>query len=206
MIEVALAAPLVLPEAGQSLPTSTAELISNPPLIPLQAQAKQQALLVPSLEPLDLSVLETSASESAARGSCPSQTDVVTADTICQSHPTIPSLWWAKEQFGGQLLDNWVAYPSESQRERRVDLVVNQQAWSLLDYLEHYEFVHHFGAVARDYRYNLRVFNRQGTQLAAYTCDFSTAPGSSLPVCQILLDASGKDILRGRPQSQGARN
>jgi len=37
---------------------------------------------------------------------------VITADTISQSELTIPSLWWAKEQFGW-LLDNWLAYPGD---------------------------------------------------------------------------------------------
>ncbi|MEB3336455.1 MAG: hypothetical protein VKJ46_03265 [Leptolyngbyaceae bacterium] len=197
-MEVASANPLVVPAEGRSFGTSA--LPAHGLLAQSQPEASPSSILVPSIEPLDLSVLDTSATQLAKPGSCPRQMDVVTADTICQSHQTIPSLWWAKEQFGGQLLDNWVAYPHKSQRDRRVDLVVNQQAWSLLDYLEHYEFVHHFGTVAQDYGYNLRVFNRQGTQLAAYTCDFRTAPSSSLPVCQILLDASGKDILRGRPQ------
>jgi len=37
---------------------------------------------------------------------------VRTADTISQSELTIPSLWWAKEQFG-KLFDNWLAYPGD---------------------------------------------------------------------------------------------
>jgi len=38
---------------------------------------------------------------------------VITADTISQSELTIPSLWWAKEQFGG--FDNWLAYPGDTE-------------------------------------------------------------------------------------------
>lgn len=104
--------------------------------------------------------------------SCP--TNVVTKDTICQTGLTIPSLWWADEQFGDKLLENWLAYPDE----KRIDLVVNRQIWGLMDYYQRYAFVHRMGTVVRetgdtgDTGYNLRVFNRQEPELclASYTC------------------------------------
>jgi len=102
------------------------------------------------------------------------QTDVVTKDTICQTHLTIPSLWWADEQFGNKLLENWLAYPNE----KRIDLVVNRQRWGLMDYYERYAFVHRMGVLVRgngetgEAGYDLRVFNRQEPDicLAAYAC------------------------------------
>ncbi|HAZ46361.1 MAG TPA: hypothetical protein DDW76_02155 [Cyanobacteria bacterium UBA11369] len=97
---------------------------------------------------------------------------VLTANTISQTGLTRPSLWWADEQFGNKLINNWCAYPAE----RRIDLIVNRQIWSLLTYLERYAFVNHFGTVARDFQYNLRVFNQQNSPLATYTCNFSTTP------------------------------
>lgn len=110
-------------------------------------------------------------------------------ETISQYQLTIPSLWWAKEQFGGNLLDNWLIYPTRGTTAAQIDLIVNQQIWSLLDYLERYEFVNHFGTVARDYGYNLRVLNHQKELLATYTCDFSTNP----QLCTInKLEAIGK--------------
>jgi hypothetical protein len=128
--------------------------------------------------------------------------DVITANNIAESGLTIPSLWWVKEQFGGKLLDNWLAYPNSNQPGGRVDLVVNRQVWSLLDYLQRYEFVNHFGTAAKQQQYNTRVFNRQGGLLAAYTCDFNV---ETLP-CQIWLDSSGfqgtRQPLKGRSTGQ----
>jgi hypothetical protein len=103
------------------------------------------------------------------------QTDVVSKDTICPTSLTIPSLWWADEQFGDKLLENWLAYPEE----KRVDLVVNRQIWGLMDYYQRYAFVHRMVTVVQetgetgDIGYNLRVFNRQEPELclAAYTCN-----------------------------------
>uniref|UniRef100_A0ACD5GSC0 Uncharacterized protein n=1 Tax=Desertifilum tharense IPPAS B-1220 TaxID=1781255 RepID=A0ACD5GSC0_9CYAN len=92
------------------------------------------------------------------------------------------------------LVETWFAYPNASQR--RVDFVVNRQVWSLLDYLQRYEFVHHMGSVARTYGYNIRIFNRQGEALATYTCDFNV-PDSP---CDIRLQAA-QDGLRGPRQS-----
>ena len=155
-------------------------------LWPTQPSSAQTRLVNnPTDAPLELSILEPGA---------PLSDDVVTADTISQNELTIPSLWWAKEQFGAMVLDNWLAYPTDGANAARVDLVVNQQNWSLLDYLERYEFVNHFGSVARDYGYNVRVFNHQKELLATYTCDFSNSPR----LCNIgKLDATGKAGLRG---------
>jgi hypothetical protein len=129
--------------------------------------------------PLDVRLLEL--------GMPTESEDVITANNIAESGLTIPSLWWVKEQFAGKLLDNWLAYPNRNQPGGRVDLVVNRQVWSLLDYLQRYEFVNHFGTAAKQQQYNTRVFNRQGGLLAAYICDFNVEPLA----CQVWLDASG---------------
>ncbi len=119
----------------------------------------------PSNAPLDLNLLKN-------------PNGVITANTISQSKLTIPSLWLAKYNFGNDLLDNWIAYSATNTEPARVDLVVNQQAWILLDYIERYSFVNRFGSIARRFGYNLRVFNYQKERLATYTCNFSTSPQS----------------------------
>ena len=101
---------------------------------------------------------------------------VVTANTINERQLTIPSLWWAKENFESKLLDNWIAYPPTTTQPARVDLLVNQQVWSILDYLERYNFVNRIGSLAKNYNYNIRVFNYQQERLATYTCDYNTSP------------------------------
>ncbi|MDJ0732965.1 MAG: hypothetical protein QNJ47_02595 [Nostocaceae cyanobacterium] len=106
---------------------------------------------------------------------------VITANTIRQEKLTVPSLWWAKENSENKLLDNWIAYPPNRNQSARIDLVVNQQIWNILDYLERYNFVNRIGNLARTNGYNLRVFNYQKDRLATYTCSFKTIPN----VCKI---------------------
>lgn len=105
---------------------------------------------------------------------------VITADTINPRQLTIPSFWWAQEQAQNKLLDNWIAYPKTQTNPGRVDLLVNQQIWALLDYLERYDFVNRMGTVGRDYGYNVRVFNYQQEPLASYTCNFLDTPRCSI--------------------------
>lgn len=123
----------------------------------------------PSSEPLETELLKPDPSPHTG-------SEIVTSNTISATEMTLPSFWWAKEQFnevGGKLINNWIAYPDE----KRLDLVVNRQAWSLLDYLGRYSFINKFGAVARNNNnYNVRVFNQQGERLAAYTCNYTQTP------------------------------
>jgi hypothetical protein len=120
--------------------------------------------------------------------------NVVTNRTISEQGLTVPSLWWAKEQFdpyGGRLITNWIAYLDE----RRIDIVVNRQLWSLLNYMDRYRLVNKFGTVARDYQYNLRIFDRQQKCLAIYSCNFNTNPNQ----CNISFEPSGRTGLPVEP-------
>lgn len=165
-------------------------------LLPTQLSfAQSLSVPQPSTVPLQLSLLRppgqlNNSAVTANNASC-DRSAVVTANTVCQQTLTTPSLWWAKEQFGDKLLDNWLAYPANSTTAARVDLVVNRQIWSLLDYLQRYEFVNQFGTVARDYGYNVRVFNYQKELLATYTCNFNSNQ------CSLQLDTRGLTNVRG---------
>ncbi|MDZ8264549.1 hypothetical protein [Nostoc sp. ChiQUE01b] len=101
---------------------------------------------------------------------------VITATTIHPERLTVPSLWWAQQNSEKKLLDNWIAYPASNKEPARVDLIVNQQIWSLLEYMERYDFVNRLGSAARNFGYNVRVFNYQKEPLATYTCNFSISP------------------------------
>ncbi|MDY7016074.1 MAG: hypothetical protein SVX43_21250 [Cyanobacteriota bacterium] len=119
----------------------------------------------------------------------PARPGLVTAYTFSQDEMTLPSLWWAQEQFGeGKLLANWIARPSE----KRIDLIVNWQLWSVLSYVERYSFVHHFGTVARQYGYQLKVFNQRRECLALYTCDSNAV----VSPCSIDLDPTTRGRFR----------
>jgi hypothetical protein len=99
---------------------------------------------------------------------------------ISQENLMNPSLWWtrdeiaAKAQYGKKLIDRWIACDTAEGQPDRVDFLLNQQLWSLLDYLERYELVSRLGAAASNKNYNIRLYNNQGGFLAAYTCDFAS--------------------------------
>jgi hypothetical protein len=152
-------------------------------LIPQLAYSQTSSGAVPSLEPLETELLEPNTSLVGR--------NVITANTISATDLTTPSFWWTKQQFDefdGKLTNNWIAYPDE----KRIDLVVNSQLWTLLDYLGRYRFLNKFGTAARDYQYNVRVFNQQANHLATYTCDYGKTP----PDCEIkIFDLFGQDSL-----------
>ncbi|NJL89098.1 MAG: hypothetical protein HC916_04300 [Coleofasciculaceae cyanobacterium SM2_1_6] len=94
---------------------------------------------------------------------------IITADTVSQEGITNPSLWWVRDQFGRQIVINWLIYP----QEKRIDLVVDRQIWSFINYIEKYSLINHFAINAREYGYNLRIFNDQQLLLGIATCELS---------------------------------
>jgi hypothetical protein len=120
------------------------------------------------------------------QGLCAPEAPGISDSSVSQTELTQPSLWWiqdqisAQEKYGRKLIDRWLACKSGAQANR-VDVLVNPQLWSLLDFFERYEFVNRFGTVTTGYGYNLRVFNRQGVMLAAYTCDFKNPSVAEKP-------------------------
>lgn len=182
-----------------------------------------QTALIPSTEPFNLAQLQNGVCSSSVKG--------ITESSISQTHLTIPSFWWlrdeiaAQAEFGRRLIDGWLACPEQNSQWNRVDFLVNQQVWSLLDYLERYEFVQRLGTVASEYRHNVRVFDRQGTLLASYTCalDSNVAsatkelldkpanpsqaqapPQPSALSCSLALDSSGNSGFQQRIKPAGS--
>lgn len=132
---------------------------------------------------------------------------MITANTISQEGLTLPSLWWARDQFGEQLLETWLVYPAREGSPQRVELVVNPQVWSIYNYMERYTFVNQFGVSASTYGYSTRVFDRQGNLLAAYLCDFSgvaLGQAEGQRDCDIMLRSDGIAGLTGRPTPAAA--
>lgn len=117
--------------------------------------------------PLDLELINQP-DQALSRG-------IFTINTISQEGITNPSLWWVRDQFGRRVVTNWLGYPEE----RRVDLVVDRQVWSFINYIEKYSLVNHFALTAREYGYNLRIFNDQGLPLGQATCEFTSTDNSS---------------------------
>lgn len=142
-------------------------------------------LLLLLMDPLDPDVFEPE-----NRGAYP---NVVTAADVSQSGLTTPSLWWIDQQFGDRLLENWAAFPAENGLPPRVDLMVNEQVWSIYQPIERYAFVHHFGLSAQDFGYITRVYDRRNELLAAYLCDYQ-ATGATVQLqdnCDLILNWDG---------------
>lgn len=100
---------------------------------------------------------------------------IISANTPSQTEMSIPSLWWAVEQFdpfNGKLVTYWEA----NKNTKVISLRVNDRFWLNLDYLDRYSLVNQFGTVAREYDYNLEIINQQQDCLATYTCDLSVTP------------------------------
>ena len=136
----------------------------------------------------------------AQKSGCPTATWYeFPAPPLSQTELSIPSLWLTKEQFGGKLLDQWFVESGNNW----VILIVNRQIWSLLDYLERYQFVNQFGTAARDYGYNIRVCNPQGEALAVYSCNFpADKNNTSIPLnCRLELDSLSNSGFRGKPKT-----
>ena len=121
---------------------------------------------------------------------------VASQKTLSLASLNLPSLWWARQQFdpfGGRLINNWLAYPEIKQ----IQLTVNWQLWTLLDYLGRYRFVNQFGTVARRYGYELHIFNNQQQCLASYQYNRESSP----PKWEISLEQSEQDSLQIQPNN-----
>ena len=144
--------------------------------------------------------------EQFQQGICPTGRAGISNTTTSAQTPTLPSLWWVRDQvaaqpqFGNKLIEKWLACSTAGPIPAQVDVLVNSQLWTLLDYWERYEAVHRLGSVISGYGYNLRIFNRQQVLLATYRCDVpvsaATAP-TALP-CTLSLDSTNRGGFRGR--------
>ncbi|MBD2328303.1 hypothetical protein [Alkalinema sp. FACHB-956] len=157
------------------------------------------AALQPDVTPFNIKQLNQGLCES----SIPGVRDLIDF----QPNLSLPSLWLARDQFaaqakfGSKLLEGWLACPRNAIAQPKVSVIINEQLWSLLDYLERYQFLNQFGTAAQQEGFNLRLFSRQGNLLAAYTC---AVPGRTEPTsdgqrpCAMQLDALGRGSVRGR--------
>ena len=110
-----------------------------------------------------------------------------------QSSVELPqaSIWWAAEQFDpfdGNLVQNWLTNP----QKRQIDLTVNWQLWTSLDYFGRYRFVNQFGTVVRKHGYNLNIFSQKEQCLASYKYNAVSNP----PKWELHLEKLGKDSLQ----------
>jgi hypothetical protein len=119
-------------------------------------------------------------------------TGVVTSRTPSPIRLSLPSLWWVSvqltelQQEGAKLIQDWIAYPGAAGQPGWVDLLVNRQQWSAMDYLQRYEFVRKFSTIARSYGFNTRVYDSPDRYpVAFYLCDFSPVTATMLQSPQL---------------------
>ncbi|HTL89284.1 MAG TPA: hypothetical protein VL134_07775 [Leptolyngbya sp.] len=135
--------------------------------------------------------------EMVQEGMCTPTEKGITETTISQQGLTEPSLWLIRDQivseskFGKRLIDGWLACPGTGE-PNRVDLTVNTQLWSSLDFFDRFEFIKKFGTVTTSYGYNLRVFAPRGKLLAAYTCSFAAQGAESNEIACTSFDQLAK--------------
>ena len=117
-----------------------------------------------------------------------------------QNRANLPqtSIWWAVEQFDpfdGSLIQDWLTHPQQQQ----LNLTVNLQLWTLLDYFGRYRFVNQFGTVTRKYGYSLNILNQQEQCLATYQYN----PIAQPPKWELHLQKLGRDSLQvDEPKNQ----
>lgn len=143
--------------------------------------------------------------------------------TINLRGTTIPSLWWtqdllqAKPQFNPKLIEGWLVCGAAVQNpnarvcgvslsrsaengespQKLVKMLVNPQLWTLLDYVDRYEFLYRFGTATSECGYNIYIFNTEAVLLADYTCDFGAV--GEKDNCVLRPDLSGKSGLKRSP-------
>jgi hypothetical protein len=116
-------------------------------------------------------------------------------------------LWWTKEQIeaelkSSKLISRW-ALSTDSPSllasplapgPATLDVTINSQVWSVLDYFGRYEFANTLGIKAYDLGYGLRIMSDRGLFLGQYRCA-TIAPPSQ---CRVQLDSVGQRGFRNR--------
>lgn len=158
---------------------------------------------------------------------------VLNSSSLSTTELTVPSLWWNRLQsiaytrYDGKLIEDWFTCPLEGDQVGTIDILVNRQVWSLMDYLDRYAFLHDYGTAAREFGYNIRVIDNRDVIYGGYACDFADVDLASLRFlladlgeesdqelfmveqtqqlsCAIDLDSSGRSSIRGRTTSPAA--
>ncbi|MFN4279209.1 hypothetical protein [Thermosynechococcus sp.] len=112
---------------------------------------------------------------------------------------TVPSLWWAVQQFGNEVVQRWQAFPAMTAPGGRVEAFVSSSAWGRLPYLRRFALINQLGNASRSFGYQLILRDRAARPsgngrpviYGAYTCQFDAVPFEYLPE---VTDAAGNPI------------
>ncbi|BCX11556.1 MAG: hypothetical protein KatS3mg067_0494 [Thermosynechococcus sp.] len=104
---------------------------------------------------------------------------------------TVPSLWWAVQQFGDQVIQRWQAFPAMAGPGGKIEAFVTAAAWGRLPYLRRFALIYQLGNASRSFGYQLILRDRQRVIYGAYTCQFDARTVEYLPE---VTDAAGNPI------------
>lgn len=105
--------------------------------------------------------------------------------------PTLPSLWWSREQLphrwwnaddgqtvrwqGHRLIRRWTAFYSNFGEASIIDIQLDSFYWDRLDYAQQYGILNQLGTTGMSYGYQVRLY-RSTELVGLHTCDFSSVP------------------------------
>lgn len=103
--------------------------------------------------------------------------------------PTIPSLWWSRDQLpnlwqagnsmlrveGYRLVRDWTAFHSQSADAFVIDVQVDPQYWNRFNYYQQYAILNQFGTTGMSYGHHVRVYSSINL-VGIHACDFSNVP------------------------------
>ena len=105
---------------------------------------------------------------------------IVTQASTSLFSPTLPSLWWNRDQvydrWGGyRLIRGWTSFYSTAGNASIIDIQLDPQYWNRLEYFPQYAILNQLGTTAMSYGYQLRLYSSISL-VGMYTCDFSNVP------------------------------
>ncbi|NER81477.1 MAG: hypothetical protein F6K42_18300 [Leptolyngbya sp. SIO1D8] len=105
---------------------------------------------------------------------------IVTQNDTSLYTPTLPSLWWNRDQvygpWGGyRLIRSWISFRSMASDAQMIDIQVDPQYWDRLDYTERYAILNQLGTTGMSYGYHVRLY-RSIDLVGLHACDFNNFP------------------------------
>lgn len=104
--------------------------------------------------------------------------------------PTMPSLWWSRDQLpsrwrtggnailrieGYRLIRDWISFASTTADTYIIDVQVDPQYWNRLNYFHRYAILNQLGTTGMSYGYQVRIYSSLSL-IGVHACDFSTVP------------------------------
>ena len=86
------------------------------------------------------------------------------AQTAIPLQPVQPSLWWASERFGQNLVEDLRLDPAN----QTVQIAVNAGVWSTWDYLKRYALIQQLGRVAIAQNFGIQILDGRKNKLVQY--------------------------------------